>query len=112
MSITFCQLIDQIRPKTGNPLAMFFLSILLILFHPNISNKLYNGTGEDQLSAQHKIRTGECCLGETCVRSWSRYDLKRGIPWHFFVYLYFIQIMSSAVVLYHTKNTKTFKIPA
>ena len=45
---------EQLLPKTGDPLETFFVSILLILCHPNISNKLYHGTGEDQLSAQQK----------------------------------------------------------
>ena len=82
MSITFCQIMEQLRPKIGNPLAIFVITILSILCHPNISKKLYNGTGEDQLSAQHKRRTGECFLGEYCIRSWIIYSLKRGIPWH------------------------------
>ena len=51
---------EHIRPKTGNPLEFFwFLSILLILCLPNVSKILYHGTGEDKLSAQHKIRTGK-----------------------------------------------------
>ena len=56
-SITLCQLMEQLCPKTENILAIF-LSILLILCLPNVSNKLYHGTGEDQLSAKHKIGTG------------------------------------------------------
>ena len=63
VSINLCNLMEQIRSKTGNPLTIFVLSILLILRLPNISKKLYHGTGGDQSSAQHKIRTGECCLG-------------------------------------------------
>ena len=82
--ITLCHLRDQIRPKTENPLAFFSLSILLMLCIPNVSFFLNHGTGEYQLSAQHKIITVECCLGEHCVISWSIYSLKRGIPWHFF----------------------------
>ena len=84
MSITLCQLMEQLRPKMGNPLAVFVLYVLLILCLPNVPNKIYHGTGEDQLSSQHKIRAGECCLGEHCVISWSNYGLKRGIPWTFF----------------------------
>ena len=95
MSITLCNLMNQQRHKTGNPLAMFVLYILLISCLPNISNKLYHVTGEYQLSAQHKISTGDCCLGEHFVNSWSSYGLKRGITWNFFVYLYFVDIMSS-----------------
>ena len=39
----------------GNPLGFFWLlSILFILFLPNVSNNLYHGTGEYQLYAQHK----------------------------------------------------------
>ena len=87
MSITLCQLMEQLRPKTGNPLKKFVLFILLILCLHNFSNKLYHGTGEDQLSAHHKIRTGYCCLGEHCVSSCSSYGLKQGVPWHFlFIY--------------------------
>ena len=113
VSITLCHIMEQLRLKTGNPLAILVLYILLILCHPNVSNKLYHGTGEDQLSSQQKIRTGEYCLEERCVSSWIRYGLKRGIPWYFLFYLYFINITSSVVVLYHRilQNTKTFKMP-
>ena len=47
---------DQIRPKTGNPLAILFLFlyVLLILCVPNVSKHSYHDTGSDQLSAQHK----------------------------------------------------------
>ena len=62
MSITLCQLMDQLCPKTENPLAIFSLYILLILCLPNVK-KIYHGTGEDNLSAQQKIRTSDCCLG-------------------------------------------------
>ena len=86
---------DQLRPIIGNPLVIFVPYILLILCLLNVSNKFYHVIGGDQLSAQHKRRTGECCLGENCVSSWSSYGLKRGIPWFFFVYLYFIHIISS-----------------
>ena len=101
MVITMCHIMEHLWPKTGNPLEIFVLCILLILCHPSISKKFYHGTGEYQLSAQHKISTGECCLEEHCVSSWISYGLKQGIPWHFLVYLYFINIMSSVVVMDH-----------
>ena len=44
-SISLCQLMELLRPKTCDSLAIFFLSILLILCLPNISNKFYHGTG-------------------------------------------------------------------
>ena len=50
---TFCHLVEQLRPTTGNPLGGF-LCILLILCLPNVSNKYYHDTGADQFSAQHK----------------------------------------------------------
>ena len=48
---------DQLRPKTGNPLAItsWFLSILLVLCLTNVPKKYYHGTGSYQLSAQHKV---------------------------------------------------------
>ena len=95
MSITSFQIMEQLQPKTGNNLAMFVLYILLILRLTNISNKFYHDKKEYQLSAQHKRRTGDCFLEEHCVSSWTNYGLKRGITWNFFVYLYFINIMSS-----------------
>ena len=50
---TFCQLMEQLRPKTGNPLSSFlFLSILLRSFIPNVLNKTYHGTGENKLSEE------------------------------------------------------------
>ena len=93
--ITLFQFMDQVRSKTGNYLAICVLYFLIILFLPNISNKFYHGTGEDQLSAKHKIRTGECCLKENCVSLWISFGIKQGIPCRFFVYIYFKNIMSS-----------------
>ena len=72
---------------------LFFLFLRICL--SNISNNFYHGTGEDQLSEKHKIRTGECCLGEHCISSWVSYGLKQGTSCHLFVYLYFINIMYS-----------------
>ena len=40
---------EQLRPKTGNPV------FLLILCIPNESNKSYHGTGSYQLSIQQKL---------------------------------------------------------
>ena len=90
VSITLCQHMDQLRPKTGNPLAIFVLSILLILCLPNVSNKFYHKKKSDQLSTQYKISTVECCLEEYCVSSWSSYGLKQGIPWIFLIDLYLL----------------------
>ena len=45
VSVELCQIMEQLRPKTGNPLASFVLFILLIRCIPNVSNKLYHGTG-------------------------------------------------------------------
>ena len=59
VSITLCQLMDQLFTKTGNTLAIFVLYFLLILCLTNISNKLYHGTVGDQLSPQHKRKTGD-----------------------------------------------------
>ena len=50
-----CQIMEQIWPKTGNPLGVFwFLFILLILCLPNVSKNIYHITGSDQFSAQKK----------------------------------------------------------
>ena len=79
---------EQLQPKKGNPLEFCCsLYILIILCLPNISNKLYHGKGGDQLSAKHKKRTGESCVGEHCVSSWSSYGLKQGIPWNFVMFI-------------------------
>ena len=49
-------IIEQVRPKTENPLAIFwFLYILLILCLTNVSKKYYHDTGSDQLYAQQKV---------------------------------------------------------
>ena len=74
---------DQLWTKIGNPLAIFVISILLILCLSNVSNRLNRGTKEAQLSAQQKRSTGECFLEEHCFRLWSRYGLKQLIPWYF-----------------------------
>ena len=55
VSIKFCQLVDQLRTKMENPLAIFSLC-LLILCLPNVSNKLYRVIGEDRLSIKYKVR--------------------------------------------------------
>ena len=82
---TLCQLMEQIRPKTGNPLefllGLSMLLLLLLLRLPNVSNKYYHDIGSDYFSENTQRRTGEYFLGETCIRSWSCYGLKRGIPW-------------------------------
>ena len=58
MSITLCEIMEQLQPKTGNLFVVFVLSILLLSFIPNALNKFYHDTGGDQLSAQHKRSTG------------------------------------------------------
>ena len=52
---TLCQLIQTLGLKRVIPWQLFwFLFFLLILCLLNVSNKSYNGTVSDQLSAQHK----------------------------------------------------------
>ena len=59
VSVTLGQLMGQLSPKYRYLLVFFiFLSILVILYLPNVSNKLYRNTGEDQLSAEQRINTG------------------------------------------------------
>ena len=43
---------EQIHPKTGNPLAFFLISILFISCIINLSNKNYYDTGENQFSTE------------------------------------------------------------
>ena len=48
---------EQLWPKTGNPLTTFSglsLFLLLLLCLPNVKNKYYHGKVSDILSAQHK----------------------------------------------------------
>ena len=106
MSIILCQIMEHLRPKTVNPLAIFVLSILLILCHPNISQKFYHEIGEDLLSTEHKIRTDKCCFGRKLCQIMGQIWPKTGNPLDFFVCLYFINIMSYIVVMDH----RTFKI--
>ena len=94
VSITLCQIMEKQRPKTVNPLVIFVLSVLLILFISNVSNIFYCGTGGYQFSAQHKISNGGCWFLKHCFGSWNIYGLKRGRPWNCFVPLYFINIIS------------------
>ena len=72
---TLCLIMERLQPKQGNPLADFFPYIISILCLHNVSNKLYHVTGEDQLSAQNKRMTDECCLVEHYVRLWNSYGL-------------------------------------
>ena len=53
---TLCRLMEQLRPKTGNPLEICFgLSMLLLLLCiSNVSRQYYHDTGSDQLYAKHK----------------------------------------------------------
>ena len=50
------QIMDQLWPNTGNPLAMFFgfLYILLLSCLPNVSHKYYHDKKSDQYSAQNE----------------------------------------------------------
>ena len=81
VSIASCQIMEHLQPKYGNHLVIVLSSILLILYRPNVSNKLYNGTEEDQFSVQHRRRTGKCCLVYYCVSSCRSCGLNRVIPW-------------------------------
>ena len=58
---------DQLQPKTGNCLEIYFLflSIVLILCLLNISNEYYRETGVYTLSEKHNIFVSE----------WSKYGL-------------------------------------
>ena len=62
VTIKLCQLMEQLRSKTGNPLAVFVISILLILCLPNVSKTLYDETVEYQFYVKNKRSTGDCCL--------------------------------------------------
>ena len=48
---------EQLWPKTGNPLAIIFvISLFLsILSVPNVTKYSYHETGSVQLNAQHKL---------------------------------------------------------
>ena len=51
-----CQLMDQLRPKMGDPLDLFwFLSILLILWLNIFFNKSYHGTGVDKFCVKKEL---------------------------------------------------------
>ena len=58
---TVCHLMDQLQPKTGNCLEIYFLflSIVLILCLLNISNEYYRETGVYTLSEKHNIFVSE-----------------------------------------------------
>ena len=59
VSVTLGQLMGQLSPKYRYLLVFFiFLSILVILYVPNVSKKLYRNTGEYPLSAEQRINTG------------------------------------------------------
>ena len=53
----FSQIMEQLRPKTGNNLAIYFwfLSILLILCLPNASNISYHVTGAYKYYSKHSV---------------------------------------------------------
>ena len=76
--------------------------LLLILFLHCISNISYHDIGKYQSSAQQTRRTGQCFLRKYCVISWSRYGLKRVLPWNF---LFFISILLISCLLNGSKKT-------
>ena len=51
---TLCQLMDQLRPKTGNPLAIFFGLYFINIMSSCCFKKSNHGTGVDHLSEKHK----------------------------------------------------------
>ena len=59
-----CHIIDELRPKTENPFAIYFWFhlFLLILGLPDVSNKSYRGTGSAKFSAQHKVGLASAAL--------------------------------------------------
>ena len=60
LEIKLFQLMDKLRPKTGNPLAFFWgggIYILLILCIHNVSNKTYHNTEEKQICITNR-KTG------------------------------------------------------
>ena len=101
LSITFSQLMEQLHPKTGNPLAVFNLSILSILCIPNVSKKSIMA----QENINHMHNTKEILV----IVAWKNILLAHGSATAlngeslgiFLVYLYFINIMSSVVVMDH-----------
>ena len=69
-----------------------------MLFIHKISNISYHYIGEDQLYAQHKIRTGEYLMVEHCVISYISYNIKWIIPWmvfHFMISVLLISCLSN-----------------
>ena len=86
-----CHLMEHLRPKTGNHLGFFlFLYILLISCLPNVSNKTYPGTGENQFSAE---QIGGL-VSITLCQLMEQVQPKTGNPFVIFS-LCFINIMSS-----------------
>ena len=81
---------DQLWSKMRNPLGLFSLSILLISRLPNVINKTYHGTGENQFSAEH---IGEL-VSITLCQLVEQLRPKMGNPLAT-VFFYFINIMSS-----------------
>ena len=52
---TLCQLMEQLQPKMGNPLAFFrFSLVLLILCYSNVSENYYHDTESYELSTKYK----------------------------------------------------------
>ena len=53
---TLRQLIDKLWPKTGNSLGFnfWFISVLFILYLPNVSKNSIMKQRSDQISEQHK----------------------------------------------------------
>ena len=72
---TLCQLMDQLRPSTGNPLAFLCFSFLY-WFMSSCSWKSYKFY----------------CLGAHCVSSWSRYGLIQALQCYFLLLFFYIDL--------------------
>ena len=82
--IMLCQIMDQLRPKTGNPLEIYFGVSLFYLYDVFIMLKKILSWHRSILTVwTTQSKTCECCLKESCVISWISYILKRGITWQF-----------------------------
>ena len=105
MSIQLCHIMNQLRTKYRNLLAIISL-YLIISFLTNVSNKPYHVTGEYPLSEQHWRSTSKWCLEKNYVISLNSYSLKQGIPWRFCLFLSVTLILFLPNVLNKTYNYK------
>ena len=103
----FCQLMEQLQPKTGNILVIFcdFSLFLLILFLPNVSKNLT--MIQDHINCMHNNNEGGWVLfGSMLCQLMKQLRPKTKNPLPFFVVEFSFPCCSGTYIFFKYKNIK------